>query len=114
MVLVILLFQGCAMSHVVEEVVKMNVSSVFESPLPAFFFLEGTSEGSLPRSWGVSPYMGPWDSVIDDSCGDDVFSSPQQTLRDHILPHTLQYWDASETPTSVSAIKVISSDLVSL
>ena len=70
--------------------IPMNVSRVYESPLPAFFFLEGTSEGSLPRAWGVAPDDTPWDVVVDDSCSDDVFTNPQQTLRDHILPHTLQ------------------------
>eukprot|EP00040_Diaphanoeca_grandis_P036779 m.236262 g.236262 ORF g.236262 m.236262 type:complete len:794 (-) comp33683_c0_seq2:399-2780(-) len=88
-----------------------NVSNVFDSPLPAFFFLEGSSEGSLPRAWGIAPNDVPWDAVVDDSCTDDVFTSPQQTLRDHILPHTLQYWDAAETPTKVKAIRLENADL---
>jgi hypothetical protein len=104
MLCVLLLHYG--KPHVVQSTVPMNVSNVFESPLPAFFFLEGTSEGTLPRSWGISPFMGPWDAVVDDSCSDDIFQSPQASLRDHILPHTLQYWDAAETPAEVPSVKV--------
>lgn len=92
--------------------VPMNVSRVFSSPLPAFFFLEGASEGSLPRAWGVAPNDVPWDEKVDDSCTDDVFACPQPTLRDHILPHTLQYWDATEAPTSVPVVRLESPSLI--
>ena len=35
--------------------ILLNVSHIFESPLPAFYFLEGSSEGSNTISWGVAP-----------------------------------------------------------
>lgn len=66
----------------------------------------GTSEGSLPRTFGVAPADTPWAELIDDSCSIDLFSGTQPTLRDHILPHTLQYWDAAETPSQIPSVSL--------
>lgn len=88
----------------------LNCSNVFVSPLPAFFHLEGASEGQLPRAWGwPAPGPEPWEPSIGDSCSDDIFVTPQESMRDHILPHLLQNrWDAAEEPTLVPTVELAS------
>ena len=56
----------------------LNVSNVHTSPLPAYYHLEGASEGQLPRAWGwPAPGPEPWEPSIDDSCTGDMFVTPQ-------------------------------------
>eukprot|EP01048_Picozoa_sp_COSAG05_P008873 COSAG05_NODE_697_length_7869_cov_14.189937_6_plen_248_part_00 len=86
---------------------QLNVSRVYESPLPGFRFLEGGAEGGMVLAWATAASTSGWDTAptIDDGCADDIFDGAMVDSRPTILPWTLQdNWGHERAPTAVPTI----------